>query len=80
VEVPALARGYEKNTIRNENVRQARSIDAKIAKAWSRHPNQMTVPAQAGFLDKLAYAMELLSGELPECCRTHLHAMANGRK
>lgn len=79
VEVPALARGYEKNTIRKESVRQARTIDQKIAKAWSGHPNQMTVPAQAGFLDKLAYAIELLSSEVPECCRTHLHALANGR-
>ncbi len=35
----------------------------------------MTVSAQAGFLDKLAYAIELLRGELPSCCQTHLHAV-----
>jgi len=76
VEVPALARGYEKNRIRRESVAEARAIDRKIAKAWSNHPRQLTVPAQAGFLDKLAYAIELLSAEVPECCRTHLHALA----
>jgi hypothetical protein len=38
----------------------------------------MNVGAQAGFLDKLAYAIELLRGELPPCCQTHLHAQMNG--
>lgn len=74
VEVPALAWGYEKNRIRNESVRQARRIDQSIARAWRGHPRIMRVGAQAGFLDKLAYAIELLRGELPACCQTHLHA------
>ena len=76
VEVPALAWGYEKNRIRRESVTQAREIDQRIAKAWQGHPRVMTVGAQAGFLDKLAYAIELLRGELPACCQTHLHAVA----
>lgn len=75
VQVPALAWGYEKNRIRNESVSQAREIDKRIARAWSGHPRVMTVSAQAGFLDKLAYAIELLRGELPSCCQTHLHAV-----
>jgi hypothetical protein len=33
------------------------------------------VSAQAGFLDKLAYAIELIGGELPQCCATHLHGL-----
>ena len=74
VEVPALAWGYEKNRIRRENVSQAREIDRRIVRAWKGHPRFMTVSAQAGFLDKLASAIELLRGELPPCCRTHLHA------
>jgi predicted ATPase len=74
VEVPALAWGYEKNRIRRESVRQARQIDQRIARAWRGHPRVLKVGAQAGFLDKLAYAIELLRGELPACCRTHLHA------
>ena len=74
VEVPALAWGYEKNRIRRESVSQARQIDQRIARAWRGHPRVMTVSAQAGFLDKLACAIELLRGELPPCCQTHLHA------
>ena len=74
VEVPALAWGYEKNRIRRESVSQARQIDQRIARAWRGHPRVMTVTAQAGFLDKLSCAIELLRGELPLCCQTHLHA------
>lgn len=74
VEVPALAWGYEKNRIRKENVSQAREIDRRIARAWQGHPRFMTISPQAGFLDKLAFAIELLRGELPACCQTHLHA------
>ncbi len=74
VEVPALGRGYERNGIRKESVIQARSIDQKIERAWSKHPHTMKVGAQAGFLDKLAYAIELLRAEVPGCCQTHLHA------
>ena len=75
VEVPALAWGYEKNRIRSESAREARKIDQRIARAWRGHPRVMSVSAQAGFLDKLAYAIELLRGELPPCCQTHLHAL-----
>jgi predicted ATPase len=75
VEVPALAWGYEKNRIRKENVLEAQQIDLRIARAWRGHPRAMTVGARAGFLDKLAYAIELLRGELPSCCQTHLHAV-----
>ena len=74
VEVPALAWGYEKNRIRRESAQQARQIDQRIARAWRGHPRVLKVGAQAGFLDKLAYAIELLRGELPVCCQTHLHA------
>jgi predicted ATPase len=76
VEVPALGWGYEKNRIRNESALEAHRIDARIKRAWSGHPRILTVGAQAGFLDKLAYAIELLRAELPACCQTHLHALA----
>lgn len=76
VEVPALAWGYERNPIRRESVAQARSIDRRIARAWQGHPRFLTVSAQAGFLDKLASAIELLRVELPRCCQTHLRAIS----
>jgi predicted ATPase len=75
VEVPALAWGYEKNGVRRESVSQAQEIDQRIAGAWKGHPRIMRVTAQAGFLDKLAHAIELLRGELPPCCQTHLRAL-----
>ena len=77
VVVPALAWGYEKNRIRRESVSQARAIDLKIARAWRGHRQVLSVGAQAGFLDKLAYAIELLRCQVPACCRTHLRATAN---
>ena len=76
VAVPASAWGYEKNRIRKESVSEARKIDQRIAQVWRGHPRVMTVNAEAGFLDKLAYAIELLRSELPHCCRTHLHAVS----
>jgi predicted ATPase len=78
VQVPALAWGYEQNRVRRESAEQAQEIDRRIAQAWRGHPRVINVSAQAGFLDKLAYAIELLRGELPACCQTHLHALPNG--
>ena len=74
VEVPALAWGYETNQIRNESAAQAREIDQRIIAAWKGHPRVLTVGAQAGFLDKLSCAIELLREEIPACCRTHLRS------
>jgi predicted ATPase len=79
VEVPGLAWGYEKNRIRNESLAEARRIDERIARAWRSHPRIMNVSAEAGFLDKLAGAIELIRGEIPPCCQTHLHAISNSR-
>jgi predicted ATPase len=79
VEVPALAWGYEKNRVRRESVSQAHEIDQRIARVWRNHPRVMTVSAQAGFLDKLSCAIELLRSELPACCQTHLHAVLEQR-
>ncbi len=75
LQVPAAAWGYEKNRIRQEGVFEARETDRRIARAWKGHPRVMTVNAQAGFLDKLASAIELLRNEIPPCCQTHLHAL-----
>lgn len=75
VEVPALEWGYERNRIRGESVSQARKIDERVRAAWRGHPRVMTVSARAGFLDKLASAIELLRSELPLCCQTHLRAL-----
>ncbi len=75
VEVPTSAGEYGKNRLRRESVAQARALDRRIAQAWKAHPRQLLVSAQAGFLDKLAYAIGLLGNELPACCRTHLRGL-----
>jgi predicted ATPase len=74
VEIPSSSTMYQRNGMRHESIVQARSLDRRIARAWSAHPRQLVVGSQAGFLDKLAYAIELLRKELPPCCRTHLRA------
>ena len=76
VAVPSSATMYQRNGMRHETIAQARALDRHIARAWRGHPRQLVVGSQAGFLDKLAYAIELLRNELPLCCRTHLHAPA----
>ena len=73
VEVPS-EHSYEQDGLRKETGIEARAIDRRIAHAWRRHPRKMSVGAQAGFLDKLASAIELLRGEVPACCQTRLHA------
>lgn len=75
IEVPKSAALYHKNGIRRETVAQARAIDRHIARLWRSHPRQTLVSAQAGFIDKAGYAIELLRSEVPQCCRTHLHAL-----
>ena len=75
IEVPTKNAYYHKNGIRHESLPQARAIDKRIARTWSAHPHQLLVSSQAGFLDKATYALELLRNEVPECCRTHLHAL-----
>jgi predicted ATPase len=80
VEIPSSATMYRRDGIRHETMAQARTLDRRIARAWSKHPRQLVVDSQAGFLDKLAYAIELLRNELPACCQTHLHAPATRTK
>jgi predicted ATPase len=77
VEVPASAM-YERSRIRRESAAQAKTIDRHIARVWKPHPRQMAISAEAGFLDKLAYAIDLLGSELPDCCRKHLHGLGGG--
>jgi len=70
---PALAMGYDhSNPLRIESAAQARSIDDQIAAAWARHPRRFEIAAASKFLAKAARAVEILRGELPECCRRHV--------
>lgn len=69
---PALESGYNhQNPLRVESAGQAAEIDARIAAAWAEHPRRFEVPPAADFLAKAARVVELVRGELPECCRKH---------
>ena len=70
---PATEHGYNnQNPLRTENAAAAADIDARILRAWERHPRRFVVESSAEFFDKAAQALEILRGELPDCCRRHV--------
>ena len=70
---PAAADGYDhRNPLRIESAAEALRIDARIARAWEPHPRRFFVEASSDFLDKAARTLDILRGELPECCRRHV--------
>ena len=70
---PALEHGYNhENPLRTESATAAAQIDARIAQAWASHPRRFLVESSSDFLDKVARALEILRGEMPECCRRHV--------
>jgi len=69
---PTLDAGYNhQNPLRVETAVEAAAIDARIAKAWERHPRRFEVPSASDFLVKVARVIELVRAELPVCCRHH---------
>ncbi|HEU4692483.1 MAG TPA: ATP-binding protein [Vicinamibacterales bacterium] len=70
---PAEEQGYNhQNPLRIESAAAAAGIDGRIVRAWERHPRRFIVESSADFLDKAAWALEILRGELPECCQQHV--------
>ena len=70
---PAQEDGYNhQNPLRTESASLAAEIDARVARAWDAHPKRLFVESSADFLDKAAYALEILRGEMPECCKRHV--------
>jgi hypothetical protein len=69
---PAVDGGYDHaNPLRIENAREAKAIDARIERAWSRHPRRSFVENEADFLHKVARAVALIRAEVPPCCLGH---------
>jgi predicted ATPase len=67
---PTTAAGYNfSNPLRVETAEEAAEIDERIARVWERHPRRFVVEASADFLTKATRALEVLRGEMPECCR-----------
>jgi len=67
---PADGAGYNHdNPLRTESAEEAAAIDARIAIAWARHPRHFEVPASVDFFEKVRRAIQLVTAELPACCR-----------
>ena len=72
--------GYNwQNSLRTETAAQASEIDDRILHAWEQHPRRFTIEASSEFLDKAARAIEILRGEMPECCKQHVVPVLNTR-
>ncbi len=73
---PTLASWYNRsNPLRIESLKDAVAIDERIAELWKEHPRRYTVEPAKHFLDKAARVLEILHGEMPECCRHHMAAL-----
>ena len=69
---PTDGHGYDhRNPLRLESAFEAAAIDERIARLWDGHPRRFTVAATDDFLAKASRTLEILRGELPECCRRH---------
>ena len=69
---PAGDRGYNySNPLRTESAAVAAAIDARILDAWVDHPRRIVVDPSDAFLDKATHVLELIRGELPDCCAQH---------
>ena len=78
---PAADLGYNRqNPLRTESAAEAGAVDARIGKAWERHPRRFMIEPASDFLDKAARAIEILRGEMPECCRRHVVPVLDERR
>jgi predicted ATPase len=70
---PSTEGGYNKeNPLRIESAKDAAAIDDFISQLWEQHPRRFVVEASKDFLDKARRVLEILRGEMPECCRQHV--------
>jgi hypothetical protein len=70
---PTAELGYNhQNPLRTESAARAAEVDRLILQAWEGHPTRWLIESSADFLDKVARALDVLRGELPECCRHHV--------
>lgn len=71
--VPAPESGYNRsNPLRIETALEAARIDERIARLWHGHPRRFAVEATPDFLEKAARVVDILRGEVPDCCRRHV--------
>ena len=72
--------GYNhRNPVRIESAAEAALVDQRLLQAWEGHPRRFVVESTADFLDKAHRTIEILRGEMPECCRRHMVPAVDGR-
>ena len=77
---PEAGAGYNhRNPVRIESAGEAAAIDGRIAKIWERHPRRFLIESSVDFLDKAARAVEILRGQVPPCCQSHVVPMLEQR-
>lgn len=70
--VPAGGNGYDhRNPFRTESAAEAAAIDQRIFEAWEGHPRRFLVDATTDFVTKTQRALDIISAEIPECCRAN---------
>ncbi|MFO0554511.1 MAG: ATP-binding protein [Polyangiaceae bacterium] len=68
---PPANGGYDHtNPVRIESPAEAEAIDRRIASVWEGHPRRLFVENSSDFLVKAQHALELLTAELPSCCKS----------
>ncbi len=62
--------GYgHQNPLRTETAAEAAEIDRRILAVWEGHPRRFLIEATTDFVTKAARTIEIIRGEVPECCR-----------
>jgi hypothetical protein len=66
---PTIENGYHnRNPLRIETAAQAGMIDRRIEELWAGHPHRYLIEAMPDFFQKARRALEIIAGELPDCC------------
>jgi hypothetical protein len=52
------------NPLRIESLAEARQLDQKIQRVWSKHPKRYFVGSRASFMEKIDEVFSILRGEL----------------
>ncbi len=65
METAATGSGYDLgNPLRIESLAEARQLDQKIQRVWSKHPKRYFVGSRASFMEKIDEVFSILRGEL----------------
>ena len=77
---PTADNGYNReNPLRTETAAVAAQVDERILRAWQSHKKRVVVESTPDFLDKAARALEILRGEMTDCCKRHVVPAIRGR-